>query len=139
MGAVYASVTDITVLGYSLTAQQQSAAEVLLEQASAKLRLQAKKYGKDIDALIADDADYGDAVKNIVVQSTVRALNSISSSEPAASQMTQSGLGYSATMTFFNAGQSLYFLRNELKDLGLMRQTFGAVEVYDLDTADTGN
>lgn len=139
MGAVYATVSDITALGYSLTASQQSAAEVLLEQASAKLRLQAKKYGKDIDALIADDADYGDAVKNIVVQATVRALNSISSSEPAASQMTQSGLGYSATMTFFNAGQSLYFLRNELKDLGLMRQTFGAVEVYDLDTADTGN
>ena len=139
MGAVYATISDITVLGYSLTSQQQDAAEVLLEQASAKLRIQAKKYGKNIDELIADDEDYGDAVKNIVVQATVRALNSVSSSDAAASQMTQSGLGYSATMTFFNAGQSLYFLRNELKDLGLMRQSFGAVEVYDCDTVDTGN
>ena len=139
MGAVYASVSDITVLGYSLTSQQQDAAEVLLEQASAKLRLTAKKYGKDIDALIASDADYGDAVKNIVVQATVRALNSVSSSDVAASQMTQSGLGYSATMTFINAGQSLYFLRNELKDLGIIRQTFGLTEVYNLDSADTGN
>ncbi len=139
MGAVYATVSDITALGYSLTASQQSAAEVLLEQASAKLRLQAKKYGKDIDALIADDADYGDAVKNVVVQATVRALNSVSSSDAAASQMTQSGLGYSATVTYINAGQSLYFLRNELKDLGLMRQTFGLTEVYNFGTADTGN
>ena len=139
MGAVYATISDITVLGYSLTSQQQDAAEVLLEQASAKLRLTAKKYGKDIDALIADDADYGDAVKNIVVQATVRALNSVSSSDAAASQMTQSGLGYSATMTFINAGQSLYFLRNELKDLGIIRQTFGLTEVYNLDSADTGN
>ena len=139
MGAVYATISDITVLGYSLTSQQQDAAEVLLEQASAKLRLTAKKYGKNIDALIADDADYGDAVKNVVVQATVRALNSVSSSDAAASQMTQSGLGYSATMTFINAGQSLYFLRNELKDLGIIRQTFGLTEVYNLDSADTGN
>lgn len=139
MGAVYATISDITVLGYSLTSQQQDAAEVLLEQASAKLRLTAKKYGKNIDALIADDADYGDAVKNIVVQATVRALNSVSSSDAAASQMTQSGLGYSATMTYINAGQSLYFLRNELKDLGIIRQTFGLTEVYNLDSADTGN
>lgn len=139
MGAVYATVSDITVLGYALTSQQQDAAEVLLEQASAKLRLTAKKYGKDIDALIASDEDYGDAVKNIVVQATVRALNSVSSSDAAASQMTQSGLGYSATMTFINAGQSLYFLRNELKDLGIIRQTFGLTEVYNLDSADTGN
>jgi hypothetical protein len=139
MGAVYATVSDITALGISLTAQQEQAAGVLLEQDSAKLRITAKKYGKDIDALIADDADYGDAVKNIVVQSVVRALNSLSSSDPAMSQTTQSALGYSVTATYFNAGQSLYFLKSELKDLGLMRQTFGALEVYASDADDTGD
>ena len=46
MGAVYASVEDITALGRSLTNQQSEAADVLLEQASAKLRLFAQKYGK---------------------------------------------------------------------------------------------
>lgn len=139
MGAVYATVSDITALGISLTAQQEQAAGVLLEQDSAKLRITAKKYGKDIDALIADDSDYGDAVKNIVVQSVVRALNSLSSSDPAMSQTTQSALGYSVTATYFNAGQSLYFLKSELKDLGLMRQTFGALEVYASDADDTGD
>ena len=129
-GAVYATVNDITALGISLSAQQMGAAEVLLPEASAKLRIAAKKYQKDIDALIADDEDYLLAVKSVVVQAVTRALNSLSDSDPAVSQMSQSGLGYTATMTYFNAGQSLYFLKSELRDLGLMNQTYGALEVY---------
>lgn len=139
MGAVYAAVSDITALGINLTAQQESAAEVLLSQASAKLRIQAKKYGKSVDVLIADDEDYGEAVKNIVVQSVVRALNSLSDCDPAVSQVTQSGLGYSASMTYFNAGQSLYFLRSELKDLGILRQKYGLLEVFDNGSDDKGD
>lgn len=131
MGADYAAVSDITALGVALTPQQEDAAEVLITQSSAKLRLTAKKYGKDIDTLIAADDDFGIAVKNVVVQSVIRALNSITDDSPAAVQTTQSALGYSASMTYLNAGQSLYFLRNELKDLGLMQQTYGALEVYD--------
>ncbi len=139
MGTVYASVSDITALGISLTAQQTAAAEVLLEQASAKLRTVGRKYGKEIDAMIADTVSGEDTrltVKSIVVQAVIRALNSIDNDAPAASALTQSGLGYSATMTYFNAGQSLYFLKSELKDLGLMRQTYGAVEVYGYGSAD---
>lgn len=129
-GVSYALVSDITALGISLTPQQEAAAEVLISQASAKLRLAAKKYGKSIDKLIADDEDYSEAVKSVTVQAVTRALNSIADSDPAVSQVTQSGLGYSASMTYFNAGQSLYFLKSELKDLGLMRQIYGALEVY---------
>lgn len=129
-GVSYASASDITALGISLTPQQEAAAEVLISQASAKLRLAAKKYGKSIDKLIADDEDYSEAVKSVTVQAVTRALNSIADSDPAVSQVTQSGLGYSASMTYFNAGQSLYFLKSELKDLGLMRQIYGALEVY---------
>lgn len=43
MGTVYAKVSDITALGRSLTNQQQEAAEVLIAEASAKLRLMAQK------------------------------------------------------------------------------------------------
>lgn len=136
-GTSYAAVSDITVLGIPLTPQQETAAEVLISQASAKLRLLAKKYHSDIDALIAGDEDYGESVKNIVVQAVTRALSSISDTAPAVSQVSQSGLGYSASMTYFNAGQSLYFLKSELKDLGLMKQTWGAMEVYADDTTDT--
>lgn len=134
MGAVYAEVSDITVLGIALTAAQQETAAVLLEQASAKLRLEAAGRGADIDALIADEvsgADYALAVKSVVVSSVVRALSTLTASASAAvSQETQSGLGYSASWTYVNAGQSLYFMRNELKELGLTDQCYGALEVY---------
>ncbi len=138
MGTVYAQVSDILALGVPLTPQQQESAEVLLSQASAKLRLVAKKYGKDVDAMIQADADCGEVAKSIVVQAVSRALNSIADNAPAVQQASQSGLGYSASVTFVNAGQSLYFLRSELKDLGLMRQTYGAMEVYGSES-DTGN
>lgn len=132
MGAVYATVSDITALGISLTAQQQEAAEILLSTASAKLRLAAKKHGMDLDELIVADEDYGAAVKGVVIQSVTRALNSITDSSPALSQGSETNGNYSISMTYLNAGQSLYFLRNELKELGLLRQTYGAVEFYDL-------
>lgn len=131
MGTVYASVSDITALGISLTAQQQDAAEILLSTASAKLRLAAKKHNKDLDRLIEADADYGEAVKSVVIQAVTRALNSISDASPALSQGSETNGSYSVSMTYLNAGQSLYFLRNELKELGLMRQVYGAVELYD--------
>lgn len=133
MGTVYASVSDITALGINLTAQQQEAAEILLETASARLRIEAEKYGMDVDEMIADEKsgeDYALTVKNIIVQAVTRALSSISDTEPAVTQASQSALGYSVSMNYLNAGQSLYFLRNELKDLGFMQQTYGALEVY---------
>ena len=130
MGAVYATVSDITAIGVTLTSQQSDSAEVLLSQASARLRTIAKKFGISIDERISADEDYGESVRSIVVQAVIRALNSLSDSDPAVSQMSQGGLGYTATVTYFNAGQSLYFLKSELKDLGIMRQTYGAIEVY---------
>lgn len=135
---VYASVSDITARGYSLTAQQQDAAETLLSDASSRLRVTAKKYGKDLDSMISGDEDYKLLVKSVVIQATMRALSSVGDSPSAAvSQVSQGGLGYSASMTYLNAGQSLYYLRNELKDLGILRQTYGGLEVYH--AADTGD
>lgn len=133
MSKRYAEVSDITLLGKSLTAEQQTSAEILLDMASAKLRIIAKKYGKDIDAMINADGDYAIAVRNTVIQAVLRALSCIGDSAPAITQGSQSAMGYSVSMTYLNAGQSLYYLRNELKDLGLLRQTWGAMEVYGDD------
>lgn len=133
MGAVYASVEDITALGRSLTNQQSEAADVLLAQASAKLRLSAQKYGKNIDNMITDPVtgeDFALAVKSVVVQAVCRALDSVERST-VVSQGTESIGAYSMTMSYLNAGQSLYFLRNELKDLGLMQQRYGFINLYD--------
>lgn len=133
MSEPYATAADILAIGRSLTSQQQENAEVLIDQASAKLRLAAQKYGKDIDAMIADPVSGGDyalAVKSVIVQAVCRALDSVNNSA-AVSQGTESIGAYSLTMSYLNAGQSLYFLRNELKDLGLMRQRFGFMNLYE--------
>lgn len=135
MGTVYAKVSDITALGRSLTNQQQEAAEVLIAEASAKLRLMAQKYKKNIDELIADPVsgeDYALAVKSVVVQAVCRALDAINDSG-AVSSASESLGPYSYTFQYANAGQLLYFLRNELKDLGLMQQRYGFLNLYDQD------
>ena len=132
MGASYAAVSDILVLGKALTAQQTEAAEVLIKQASAKLRQIARKYGREIDSMIADETtgeDFALVVKSVIVQAVCRALDSVSTSS-AVQQGTEAIGAYSLTQIYVNAGQSLYFLNNELKDLGLKRQTVGWMPIY---------
>lgn len=130
MGSSYAALKDVTALGFTLTAQQTEATKTLLSAASAKLRVIAKKHGRNLDEMCKDE-DFEIAVKNTVIQAAMRALNSISETSPAVSQDTETNGSYSISMTYLNAGQSLYFLRNELKDLGLLRQTYGAIELYN--------
>lgn len=127
----YADVNDIIAIGRSLTPADQQAADKLIEIASAKLRILGAKYGRDIDKMIADNSDYTYAIKDVVVKSVVRALDSMADNAPAAIQSSQAALGYSVSMTYLNAGQSVYFLKNELRDLGIMRQRYGAMEVYN--------
>lgn len=129
MGAVYAAVSDVA-LYRTLTASEEELAGVLLESASAKLRIIAKKYGADLDKLISEDDDYTLAVKGVVVQSVIRALNSVGNDQPPAVQSSQAAMGYSVSMTWLNSGQALYFLKNELKDLGFIRQRMGAFNIY---------
>lgn len=135
MGAVYATIEDIRAVGYPLSASQETAARTLLELASAKLRTQARGIGKDIDTLVADETtgdDFALAVKSVIVQAVCRGLDSGTNMGAGAITQGSQTLGaYSVQQTFLNPGQSLYFQRNELKDLGLYRsQTFGALELY---------
>ena len=130
MAAVYATVEDITRLGRKLKAEEQDKAAELLPIASSKLRLAAKKRGRDLDMMIFDDPDGGQAAREITVKAVIRAIDSSADSNPPAVQASQAALGYSVSMTYLNSGQALYFLKNELKELGIMRQRYGALEVY---------
>lgn len=138
MGAVYASVADLEIFE-ALSVREQEQVEVLLERASAKLRLTAKQYGVDLDSMIEQDDDLLPVVADTVINCVRRALSSYSNDDITASQTSQSALGYSVSMTYINAGQSLYYLKNELSDLGILRQRYGAVEVYANEDSDQGN
>lgn len=138
MGAVYASVADVEIFK-ALSVQEQEQAEVLLERASAKLRLTAKQYGLDLDVMIGEDEDLLPVAADIVINCVRRAMSSYSNDDITASQSSQSALGYSVSMTYLNAGQSLYYLKNELSDLGILRQRYGAMEVYGNENDDQGD
>ena len=130
----YAEISDINALGKIFTNSQLTAIENLLDTASSKLRIIAAKNGRNIDDMINDGIlgdDYRNAIKSIVIQSVLRAVDSMENVPSTVSQGSQSALGYSVSMTYLNAGQNLYFLRNELKELGIIHQTYGAMEVYN--------
>lgn len=131
-GAVYASVSDITAIGRTLSAQQETAAGVLLTQASAALRLEAADYGVSIDGRIADPVsgeDYALLVKSVIVAAVCRALDSAEQS--AAVQSASETLGpYQYNYSYLNAGRQLYFMKTELQQLGILRQTVGFADLY---------
>ena len=132
MAANYATVSDIIAIGKNLTAEEQTSAEILIQTASSKIRIIARKYGIDIDKNISDTTtgdDLSVTVKNAVVQSVIRAIDSLSSTSTAVSQNSETNGAYNISMTYLNAGQSLYFLNNELKDLGIIRQRYGAIDL----------
>ena len=132
MAANYATVSDIIAIGKNLTAEEQTSAEILIQTASSKIRIIARKYGIDIDKNISDTTtgdDLSVALKNAVVQSVIRAIDSLSSTSSAVSQNSETNGAYNISMTYLNAGQSLYFLNNELKDLGIIRQRYGAIDL----------
>lgn len=130
MGVSYATVEEVALLGRPLTAIEMEKTEQLIMMSSALLRTEASKRGFELDAIISANDDIGLIAKSVVVSAVVRALNAMGDTSPAAVQASQSALGYSASVTYQNPGQSLYFLRNELKQLGLTQQRVGAVEVF---------
>ena len=83
--------------------------------------------------MIAEDEDYELAVKAVVVQAVCRALDNIGSGSNV-QQGTESIGAWSMSMTYLNAGQSLYFLRTELKELGLTRQRYGLLDVLGVQS-----
>ena len=126
----YATVDDMTDLWRPMTAEEQDRAEVLLKTVSAELRLRAKRVGMDLDALVTGDADYAEVAKSVTVDVTARALMTSTDSEPV-TQMSQTAGSYSAQATFLIPGGGLFIKKSELARLGIRRQRFGIIEMYD--------
>lgn len=132
MGVLYATVADVKALK-PLSAQEEEQAGVLLQYASDRLRVIAANYGRDLDSMVGADESYASAVRYTVVQTVINALGRLAQNADAASgasQATQSALGYSVTLTYANAGSFLWFGKSDLRVLGIIRQTYGAMDIY---------
>ncbi|WP_277679228.1 phage Gp19/Gp15/Gp42 family protein [Gracilibacillus dipsosauri] len=127
-----ATVDDLISLWRPISPEEQTRAEALLPIVSDRLRLEAKKVGKDIDMMIIDSVAYGNVVKSVTVDIVARTLMTSTSQEPM-TQYSQSALGYTVSGTFLTPGGGLFIKRDELKALGLRKQRYGVREFYDYD------
>lgn len=128
----FATIDDLSKLWRPLKPGEIERAESLLTVVSDSLRVEAKKVGKDLDALVADSVSYANVVKSVTVDVVARTLMTSTDQEPM-TQVTESALGYSVQGSFLVPGGGLFIKNSELARLGLRRQRYGVMELYDYD------
>ena len=126
----FATIDDMAKLWRPMTPEETERAEGLLPVVSNRLRLEAQRVGKDIDQMIEESEAYKDVVKSVTVDVVARTLMTPTDKEPM-TQFSQSALGYSVQGTFLNPGGGIFIKRDELKALGLRRQRYGVMEIYE--------
>lgn len=126
--ANYATATDLASLWRPLNQDEISRAEALLPLVSDSLRMEARKVGKDLDAMIADDPILGSVAKSVTVDVVARTLMTSTDAEPM-TQMSESALGYSVSGTYLVPGGGLFIKKSELARLGLRRQRIGVIDL----------
>lgn len=116
--AVYATVDDLSTYWRPITESEESRAEDLLALASSRLRLYSNRAGFNLDERIAEDPDYANAVKWVVMEATKRAMATPVDTPPV-DNYSQTAGPYSENYKFTNPSGDLWFKKAELKDLGI--------------------
>jgi hypothetical protein len=128
----FATVEDLQTLWRLLKSDERKRAEALLKIVSDSLRVEAKKVGKDLDVLAAEDSSFASVVKSVTVDVVARTLMTSTEQEPM-TQFAESALGYSVSGSYLVPGGGLFIKDSELKRLGLKKQRFGVMEIYGTD------
>ncbi len=128
----FATLEDVLELsGKTYTSTERSRIEALLLPLSDALRVEAFKVGKSIDNMIAadDTGAYANVVKLVIVDAVTRVMRQTLEGDPM-TQESQSagGFTWSGTYAIPGGGIANSLLRNDLKKLGLRRQTIGTID-----------
>ena len=131
----FATLADVILLtGRAFTTEEQERVTALLPLVSDALRFEAVKAGKDLDAMIEADESgaYGNVVKLVTVDVVGRVMRQSMNTEPL-SQESRSALGYSWSGTYAipGGGIAAAIMRNDLKRLGLRRQQYGVIDLWE--------
>lgn len=126
---VYAAVDDIMTMWRKLTLEEAEKATALIPTVGAALRLEAEKVGKDLNEL-AKDPTYAAVLKSVVVDIVSRMLLASTEDAPM-TQESQSALGYTWSGTYLTPGGGLFIKKAELQRLGLRRQKYGVINMYE--------
>lgn len=127
----FATVADIESLWRMLTETEKKRAEALLPVVSDSLRYEAEKVNKNLDVMVKSE-HYANLLKSVTVDIVTRTLLTSTDNEPM-TQMSESALGYSVSGTYLVPGGGLFIKKAELTRLGLRRQRYGVIDLYDAD------
>lgn len=131
--SAFATLADVQALtGKTYSDAEQERLKALLPLVSDALRYEAEKVGKDLDDMVDDSEIYASTVRIVTVDVVTRVLRQSQEGEPM-SQESQSALGYSWSGTYAVPGGGIAgaIMRNDLKRLGLRRQRYGAMELWE--------
>lgn len=128
--ADFATLDELTTLWRPMSLEEQTRAEALLPVVSDLLRIEAEKVGIDLDQRASDSPSYSTVLKSVTVDIVARTLMTPTDKEPMV-QESQSALGYSWSGTFLSPGGGLFIKNDELKRLGLKKQSIRGLEFYD--------
>ncbi len=134
----FATVEDIVALKRPLTAKEKKRAAQLIPIVCDSLRYEAEKVGKNLNRMAEESPLLASVAKSVVVDVVMRELMTSTDGEPM-TQMSESALGYSVSGTYLVPGGGLFVKRTELKRLGLVRQRYGAIEIYGAKSNNDSN
>lgn len=128
----YADTDDLQKFWRTLTAEEVTRAEYLLELASDNLRQYAMNAGKNLDTMLSDGKILENTLKQIVMEAVKRAMLT-PQNQPPVNQMSQTAGPYSESFVFSNPAGDIWFKDKELKMLKLKGQRFSSVSTSRTD------
>ena len=126
----FATVEDIVHLKRTLTASEQERAGYLLPIVSDAIRFEARKVGKDADALVAEDTVFASIAKSVTVDVVMRELNTPGTQLPA-TQYAESAGSVSLSYSLPNGSGRIALWPSDLKSLGFRRQQIGSLPLWN--------
>ena len=128
----YATVQDVIDLWRPLSQDEQTKATKLIPLVDDEIRMEARRVGKDFDALVAADTALASVAKEVTVDVVSRILRQSTDGDPM-TQESQAANGYSWSGTYAvpGGGMANALMRNDLKRLGLRVQRYGVIEWYE--------
>ena len=134
----YATVEDLGRIWRPMSPEEQQRAQYLIPLVAAQLRQEARKVGKDLDRMIAENPDQGIVARSVVCDVVARTLMTGTNQEPMI-QGAQTAGPFSMSGTFLVPGGGLFIKKAELARLGLRRQRVGVIEVYGTHSGTDGH
>lgn len=128
-----ATIEDVNILFRPLSPQESEKAEALIDVVSNMLRLHAEEVNVNLDDKVSKNESFKSVVTSVIVDIVSRALMTSTTTE-AMTQYSQSALGYTVSGTFLNPGGGIFIKREELKRLGLKKQRYGVLDIYDINS-----